>query len=234
MTWSLPRAVALLAVSALSGFAALPAAAQSDASTAPRTTASPASSQDAADTAAPRRRPTPRRARRVSPAVPDSVVRTVSSSSGSSAASAAHLAMVESVLRSDGPSWFGIPYRWGGTTRRGIDCSAFVQQFVRQNLGIELPRTTADQQYEGVAIDREDLLPGDLVFFRRRGVRHVGVYLSGGEFIHASSSEGVTTSNLDNAYWDRYYWMSRRIVTEPSGRRPTPRTPARDGAGARG
>ena len=152
-----------------------------------------------------------------------------------SAAEAAHHAMVASAIRVEGQDWLGTPYRWGGTTRRGIDCSAFVRQFVDQNLGIALPRTTASQRYEGVHIDRSELQAGDLVFFRRRGVRHVGVYLSDGEFIHASSSRGVTISNLSSSYWDRHYWMSRRILSEPSGRMPTPRSTARrDSSGVRG
>ena len=223
MPWSLPRVASLAVTLALTGFVALPAAAQADAaSTAPRPTVSTTPPPGALDTAAPRRRPTPRRT--VRPAVPDSVVRSVSSPSGSAAATGAYLAMVESTLRQDGPNWIGIPYRWGGTTRRGIDCSAFVQQYVRQNLGIELPRTTAFQRYEGVEIDKTELQAGDLVFFRRRGIRHVGVYLSDGEFIHASSSRGVTISNLDESYWTRHYWMSRRILNEPSARRPAARS----------
>jgi cell wall-associated NlpC family hydrolase len=137
------------------------------------------------------------------------------------------IARRDAFLRDAAPNWIGIPYRWGGSTRRGIDCSAFVQQYVRETLGIELPRTTASQRYEGVPIDKDELQAGDLVFFRRRGVRHVGVYLSEGDFIHASSSRGVTISNHSSSYWTRHYWMSRRIVTEPSGRMPTPRSGAR-------
>ncbi len=250
MVWFLPRAAALLFAAALCG-AAAPAQAQADATSrdAARPTASQAPSEDASETAAPRRRPTPRsearRARGVRPSIADSLVSTVSSRSEAAAPEAtfAFFARVEQTLRDAGPDWLGIPYRWGGTTRRGIDCSAFVQQFVRENLGIELPRTTATQRYEGIHVERDQLLPGDLVFFRRSGVRHVGVYLNDGEFIHASSSRGVTVSDLTSSYWDRYYWMSRRIVTEPSGRRPTPRAvprvmpplPARgDTAGVRG
>ncbi|MEO0559026.1 MAG: NlpC/P60 family protein [Bacteroidota bacterium] len=154
----------------------------------------------------------------------DTIVPVVSSAS---AMSAERMAMIETTLRAEGPNWIGIPYRWGGTSRRGIDCSAFVQQYVRTTLGIELPRTTASQRYEGVSIDKGDLIPGDLVFFRRRGTRHVGVYLGDGEFIHASSSRGVTISEMDSNYWTRHYWMSRRIITAPSDRRPTPRSEAR-------
>ena len=231
------------AATVLAALVALAVAPPADAQTRTTPTAPAASSADAPATAAPRRRPVPRaQARRALDyrparrALRDSLVRTVSSreitidelaadvaARNKAAAAAARFAVIESTLRDDGPNWIGIPYRWGGTTRRGIDCSAFVQQYVRQNLGIELPRTTAGQRYEGVPIDKADLLPGDLVFFRRRGIRHVGVYLSGGEFIHASSSRGVTISELESSYWSRHYWMSRRIVTEPSGRRPTPR-----------
>lgn len=251
------RAVVLFAaLLACTATAAPPAHAQARPASSwivPAPTAPAASPRGAAETAAPRRRPVPRSARRSLDYRPvrrsasrDSVVRRVSSpdrevtveelaadiaarSSGRS--TAARLAVVESTLRADGPNWIGIPYRWGGTTRRGIDCSAFVQQYVRENLGIELPRTTAGQQYEGVPISKEELVAGDLVFFRRRGVRHVGVYLSGGEFIHASSSRGVTISELASDYWSRYYWMSRRIIEEPSGRRPTPRAEARRARG---
>lgn len=237
-----PLRTALALAAVLVGIAAAPppAAAQSGpaAWTAPRPTASPAPAS-ANETAAPRRRPIPRslarQAQGLRPrsASADSVVTLVSSRAESAAA--ARFAAIERTLRTESTGWLGIPYRWGGTTRNGIDCSAFVQQFVRQNLGIELPRTTAGQQYEGVSIERDALLPGDLVFFRRAGIRHVGVYLSGGEFVHASTSRGVTVSNLSSSYWDRHYWMSRRILTEPSGRRPVQRLLARqDSLSARG
>lgn len=246
MPWSLRRAASLLAVAALAGVSAPPADAQADAGI-PTVSAAPA--QDATETTAPRRRPVPRTARtsaRTQPAprsearrdtisVPVRPASTRGSAESAATSAALRTARLDRSLRTDAPNWLGIPYRWGGTTRRGIDCSAFVQQFVRQNLGVELPRTTASQQYEGVPIDQDELRAGDLVFFRRRGVRHVGVYLSEGDFIHASSSRGVTVSSLSSDYWTRYYWMSRRILTEPSGRMPTPRVGARrDSAGVRG
>ncbi|HIL57077.1 MAG TPA: hypothetical protein EYG39_04115 [Rhodothermales bacterium] len=140
-----------------------------------------------------------------------------------SAAEAAHHAMVASAIRVEGQDWLGTPYRWGGTTRRGIDCSAFVQQLVRATFDIELPRTTATQVHRGVRISRDELVPGDLVFFRRRGVRHVGVYLGNGDFIHASSSRGVTVSTMESGYWDRSYWQSRRILPEFEPPPPQPR-----------
>ena len=235
MILTLRRAATLtVAVAALIGAGAAPAAAQTEAPTG--TTASSAPAQDAQETAAPRRRPVRRFRARTSPtprseARRDSVpVRSVSSRLDASSVS--RIARLDRSLRDAAPRWLGIPYRWGGTSRRGIDCSAFVQQYVSENLAIELPRTTASQRYEGVPVDQDELQSGDLVFFRRRGVRHVGVYLSDGEFIHASSSRGVTISELGNSYWSRYYWMARRIVTEPSGRMPTPRAQARAEADA--
>ena len=246
MSWFLRR-TATLAAAALVGLAAAPADAQSDAGI---PTVSAAPSRDAAETAAPRRRPVPRSQARPAvrtrptprtadtlsvPVSPVSSRSTASRAAEAAGASALAAARVDRTLRSDAPNWIGIPYRWGGTTRRGIDCSAFVQQFVRGTLGVELPRTTASQRYEGVSVERDELRPGDLVFFRRRGVRHVGVYLSGDEFIHASSSRGVTISDLTSDYWTRYYWMARRVTSEPSGRMPTPRMGARsDSAGVRG
>ena len=242
MPWSLRRAASLAAAVALAGFAAPTTDAQTGSGT---PTASPAPAQDAAETAAPRRRPVTRNARtsaRTRPAPrnaqPDTIhvpVAPVSSRPSirpmGAESAVLRVARRDRALRDAAPNWLGIPYRWGGSTRRGIDCSAFVQQYVREHLGIELPRTTANQRYEGVHIEQDELQAGDLVFFRRRGVRHVGVFLSEGDFIHASSSRGVTISNLASDYWTRYYWMARRIVSEPSGRMPTPR---RDSAGARG
>ncbi|WP_412062278.1 C40 family peptidase [Rubrivirga sp. IMCC45206] len=206
------------------------------------------STQDASETAAPRRRPVPRAHRapaRTQPArraaadtitVPVTPVSSRPEMRAFGAESAVlRLARRDRMLRSAAPDWIGIPYRWGGTTRRGIDCSAFVRQFVRQTMAIELPRTTATQRYEGVDVSRADLQPGDLVFFRRRGTRHVGVYLSEGDFVHASSSRGVTISNLDDSsYWNRYYWMSRRIVTEAPLNLNAPAGARRDSSAVRG
>ncbi|HEX9951122.1 MAG TPA: NlpC/P60 family protein [Rubricoccaceae bacterium] len=198
----------------------------------PRSTASAASLADAPDTAAPRRRPTRRSTVRTDSVLTVSSRSSARSSSG--AMSSERIAMISSSLREAGRPWIGTPYRWGGESRRGIDCSAFVRAFMRDNLGVDLPRATAGQQFEGVSVRKDDLLPGDLVFFRRRSVRHVGVYLGDGEFIHASSSRGVTVSNLSEGYYQDAYWMARRVLSAPSGRRPTPRRSATDSSSVRG
>ena len=119
-------------------------------------------------------------------------------------------------LRDATEDWLGIPYRYGGTTRDGIDCSAFVQAYMGEVLDLHLTRSTASQVEEGTEVAKADLRPGDLVFFRRRGTRHVGVYLGEGEFIHASSSNGVIVSRLDEGYYERHYWTARRVLGDPS------------------
>ena len=126
-------------------------------------------------------------------------------------------AALAAALHEEGEDWIGTRYRYGGTTRRGIDCSAFVQTMLRDALGIKLPRTTAMQVRLGEAISRDELLPADLVFFRRRGIRHVGIYLGDGEFIHASSGRGVIISNLTEGYYRRHFWKARRVVDNPQG-----------------
>ncbi len=111
--------------------------------------------------------------------------------------------------------WKGIPYRLGGMSRRGIDCSALVYLIYRDHMGIELPRTTRYQAMAGEAINQGQLRPGDLVFFRtgRRG-RHVGIYIENGKFLHASVSKGVTISHMQDYYWKNRYWRARRLALE--------------------
>ncbi|MCM2131017.1 C40 family peptidase [Larsenimonas rhizosphaerae] len=117
-------------------------------------------------------------------------------------------------LMSEYDEWSGTPYRYGGESRSGIDCSALVQQIFSNSFDIDLPRTTLGQVLEGDKISKTALKPGDLVFFRPyRGDRHVGIYVGDGYFMHASSSSGVRLSRLDNPYWTRHYWQARRTVT---------------------
>lgn len=106
--------------------------------------------------------------------------------------------------------WAGTRYRMGGTGSGGIDCSAFVQKAMSGAFGLDLPRSTSEQRYEGRSISKSDLRPGDLVFFRRN--HHVGVYIGNGLFVHASTSQGVTTSSLSESYWARNYTQSRRVL----------------------
>jgi probable lipoprotein NlpC len=111
-------------------------------------------------------------------------------------------------------NWHGTPYRYGGMNRRGIDCSGFVLTTFRDKFEMQLPRETRQQAKIGTEIDKDDLLPGDLVFFKTgsgdSGL-HVGIYDTDNKFIHASTSQGVTRSSLDNVYWRKKFWQARRI-----------------------
>lgn len=109
--------------------------------------------------------------------------------------------------------WLGVPYRYGGEDRGGIDCSAFVQTILGTAFGVRLSRATATQVKEGEPVARDDLRAGDLVFFRTgRRTRHVGIYLGDGSFVHASTRDGVTVSGLDDGYYKRTYWTARRVL----------------------
>ena len=131
----------------------------------------------------------------------------------SMAAEAYQPSLIEQRLRAEEQQWHGTPYRWGGLSREGIDCSGFVMTVYEDLFGLPLPRTTTAQVEAGEAVSADALQAGDLVFFRTsRKTRHVGIYLGEGEFAHASTSQGVTTSRLDNTYWRKTYWTSRRIL----------------------
>ncbi|MBJ7221090.1 MULTISPECIES: C40 family peptidase [unclassified Brenneria] len=122
--------------------------------------------------------------------------------------------MVVAELHDQLSQWYRTPYRYGGLDRNGIDCSGFVYLTFRDRFGLQLPRTTEDQTELGERVDRDNLLPGDLVFFKTgsggNGL-HVGIYDKDDQFIHASTSQGVIRSSLENVYWKRAYWQARRI-----------------------
>lgn len=107
------------------------------------------------------------------------------------------------------------PYKYGGSTNNGIDCSAFTKEIFETSLSVELPRTAREQYKTGEKINSKDELQfGDLVFFnttKRSFPGHVGIYLGEGKFVHASRSLGVTVSHLDNPYYKSRYVGARRI-----------------------
>jgi cell wall-associated NlpC family hydrolase len=108
--------------------------------------------------------------------------------------------------------WQGTPYKYGGLTKSGIDCSGFIYLAFRNVYGQELPRSTELQAKTGTPVSQKNLTIGDLVFFRTGfKQRHAGIYIGQGKFIHASSSRGVTTSQLNSNYWQKHYWKSRRV-----------------------
>ncbi|MBI3584257.1 MAG: C40 family peptidase [Nitrospinae bacterium] len=110
----------------------------------------------------------------------------------------------------------GIPYQFGGDSENGIDCSAFTRRVYREQ-GIELPRTSQQQSMIGGGVGGNPLQPGDLVFFNTSimgGISHVGVYMDNNTFAHASSSQGVTKSNLRERYFSKRYVRANRIMGE--------------------
>ncbi|MEZ4701608.1 MAG: NlpC/P60 family protein [Rhodothermales bacterium] len=121
----------------------------------------------------------------------------------------------EALLRAEAVRWAGTPHRLGGTDGRGIDCSALVQTIYSHSFRTAVPRTTEHQVRIGTPVSPNALEPGDLVFFKPdRRTRHVGIYLSDGEFLHASKSQGVSISNIAEPYWQQRYWTTRRVLPE--------------------
>jgi len=111
--------------------------------------------------------------------------------------------------------WLGTKYKYGGHSRSGTDCSGMTMQVFEDIAGIKLPRDSRSQQAFVEPVGRDDLVPGDFVFFASKvggsRVGHVGIYIGKGDFIHASTSKGVIISNLDETYYDRHYHSSGRV-----------------------
>ena len=123
---------------------------------------------------------------------------------------------IEKRLREEYRRWKGTRHRLGGTNNRGIDCSGFVKAVYKDVFNLDLPRTTKAQVKQGRSIPFKQLRAGDLVFFQPPTYpRHVGIYLSGSEFVHASKSKGVILSKIDPTYWGKYYWTARRVLPSP-------------------
>jgi lipoprotein Spr len=108
--------------------------------------------------------------------------------------------------------WYGVPYEYGGDSKNGIDCSGFVQMLEMHVYCIQLPRTSGEQYLFCRHINAKDLQEGDLVFFGRKHVSHVGVYLRNGKFVHASTTDGVMISTLNEPYWQKIFIAGGRIL----------------------
>lgn len=110
-------------------------------------------------------------------------------------------------------TWRNTPYRYGGNSKKGIDCSSLVMNFYSQKFSKSIPRMTVEQAKIGEKVTQ--LKAGDLVFFktgRGNSGLHVGIYYKNGFFLHASTSKGVIYSNLKEEYWKSKYWKAMRIV----------------------
>lgn len=110
-------------------------------------------------------------------------------------------------------NWKGVKYKFGGNTKKGIDCSAFVQKTFKDKLNIKIPRTTKLQSKTGYEVSKQNIKLGDLVFFKTGyNSRHVGIYLGKGKFLHASTKRGVTISRLNNPYYLKHFWKIKRVL----------------------
>jgi cell wall-associated NlpC family hydrolase len=110
-------------------------------------------------------------------------------------------------------TFLGVPYRLGGSTLKGIDCSAFVKK-IYQIFSIDLPRTAREQLHFGKGVKKNELEEGDLVFFRTRRANgtHVGIYIGNNQFVHASSlKREVKIDNLDTPYYDKRFLRGVRV-----------------------
>ena len=124
-------------------------------------------------------------------------------------------------LLTEAETYLGTPYRYGGMTRKGIDCSAFVLSVFGATAGMSLPRVAASQAQEGEKVDKSDLQKGDLVFFSQgRGrISHVGIVESVSaegdiKFIHAATSRGVMISSLADSYWGPKFRFAKRVLSQ--------------------
>lgn len=116
-------------------------------------------------------------------------------------------------------TYSGTPYKWGGTTANGMDCSGLLLNSFKV-IDYNMPRTSAEQKKTGKKVSKNEIKKGDLVFFattkKKRKITHVGLVTDkrGGEiiFIHASTSKGVTESSLENSYWKKRFRQARRVI----------------------
>lgn len=116
-------------------------------------------------------------------------------------------------------SYYGVPYRTGGTTSSGMDCSGFVQMSFK-GIGVNLPRVSRDQARAGNTVSKQNLRQGDLVFFATGTpgrINHVGIVTNTSnpndiKFIHASSSRGIMETSMAINYWVRNYVKGKRVV----------------------
>ena len=120
---------------------------------------------------------------------------------------------VKQLLSQQHRDWKSTPYKLGGNSKNGIDCSGFVHITFKQRLGLDVPRTTSQLSKTGKKISRKKLAVGDLVFFNTGfSKRHVGIYIGNRSFLHASTSKGVMISSMDSPYWSKHYWKATRIL----------------------
>jgi len=109
--------------------------------------------------------------------------------------------------------WIGTPYRFGGSSKKGIDCSAFTKELYSEVFNLDIERSSRDIFSTVSPVSKDELKEGDLVFFKihSRRISHVGIYLGNNRFAHASS-RGVAISSLHDAYYSRYFYRGGRLL----------------------
>ncbi|WP_078411010.1 C40 family peptidase [Priestia abyssalis] len=106
----------------------------------------------------------------------------------------------------------GTPYKWGGTTPKGFDCSGYLNYVYEKAAGVNLSRTVEGIYKQGTKVSKPQV--GDIVFFEtyKPGASHAGIYIGNGQFIHSSSSKGVSVASMSSSYWSKRYIGSKSFV----------------------
>ncbi|MBI5918426.1 MAG: C40 family peptidase [Nitrosomonadales bacterium] len=125
----------------------------------------------------------------------------------------------------------GTPYRNGGASPlTGFDCSGFVSYLFKSNLDVTLPRSSKDMSRVGESVEKDELKPGDLLFFKtvKRGISHVGIYMGNGQFIHSPwLGRSVEIAHLNYAYWSKRFVVAKRLdLPETESGKPSPQLAA--------
>jgi hypothetical protein len=124
-------------------------------------------------------------------------------------------AAVADALVSEARTWLGVPYKYGGHSHDGADCSGFLMEVYKNAVDVSIPRTTKDQRDYCLEVDRDNISVGDIIFFSSKSssgkIAHVGMYVGDGRMIHASSSRGVVEDNLDLKYYIDHFRSVGRV-----------------------
>jgi hypothetical protein len=125
---------------------------------------------------------------------------------------------------SDVIHYFGTRYRYGGQTAKGFDCSGFVRFMYDKAFNMHLPRSSREMSAIGNKVGKDELQPGDLVFFQTHGqqINHVGIFIGNDTFIHSSLSKGITEDRLKQGYFDKRFAGAVRLLNVPSEKIPAP------------
>ncbi len=110
--------------------------------------------------------------------------------------------------------WLGTPYKYAGSSKKGIDCSGFTKAVFMEAFDFKLKGSSRDIYKKCETIAKEELFEGDLVFFKinKSQISHIGIYLQNGYFVHASVSRGVMINNLSESYYKKYFYSGGRIT----------------------